>query len=400
MAQYIAPIARLRLMRRLSALAVLCAVLLSATTSVDGAAPSVPAYTSPQQIYDMNAPAVVVIALFNAQGEVVTLGSGFIVTSTGVIVTNQHVIEPRAGTRLVIMLPRGDRFEDVAIIHVDARRDFAVLKIKASGLPAVTLGASATVRVGDAVFALGNPKGLVLTFTQGIVSALRLDAQAGYSFIQHQAPLSPGSSGGALLNARGEVIGINAFKITGGENLNAAIPIDYVKPYVHDRPSMSYEEYARAQGQVGPPSPTARPTVPAPPGGMLIAGGRGIGAIAIGMERDDVIATLSTERLSSRDEAGGISDVWPDSAGPYGGLFMRSGISGLVDLVGVSNNPRFTTREGLHASSSEADVRAALGVPSRVESVAGLTHFYYDASGIRFSLFQGAVLVIVVYPPW
>ncbi len=239
----------------------------AAPAASPGSAPSL------QQLFKQSAPAVVLITQLNAAGKWTSLGSGFVVSSTGVIVTNHHVIAPDAGAvKLTINLPRGDVYTDVRIIYAEARRDFAVLSIKAAGLPTIRIGNSDTVEVGDQVVAIGNPQGLELTFTSGIVGSVRLDPSNGYRFIQHQAPISHGSSGGPLLNMQGEVIGINTFSFTEGQNLNGAVPINYVKPYFGDSAGMSWERFANVPAAVPPPhtsSSAAPPTPPPPP----VAGG-------------------------------------------------------------------------------------------------------------------------------
>jgi hypothetical protein len=183
-----------------------------------------------------------------------------------VIVTNHHVIAPDAGAvKLTIKLPRGDVYTDVRIIYAEARRDFAVLSIKAVGLPTLRIGDSDTVEVGDQVVAIGNPQGLELTFTSGIVGSVRMDPSKGYRFIQHQAPISHGSSGGPLLNMQGEVIGINTFSFTDGQNLNGAVPINYVKPYFGDPAGMSWERFAHVPAAVTAPQTSSTATAPTPP---------------------------------------------------------------------------------------------------------------------------------------
>lgn len=208
------------------------------------AAPALPL----EQIYKENAPAVVLIRMVDAAGKTLSIGTGFVVASSGVIVTNHHVIKPKPGARLVVKLPNGDTYDDVWVIHDEERRDLAVLLIKAVGLPAVKLGDSDKVEVGGQVVALGHPQGLEMTFTAGIVSAIRPMPGKGYRFIQHQTPISPGSSGGPLLNVKGEVVGINTFGFEGGQNLNGAVPVNYVKAYLQEPPKMTYEQYARARG--------------------------------------------------------------------------------------------------------------------------------------------------------
>ena len=165
-----------------------------------------------------------IVSITDFQGE--TIGSGFIVEPSGVIVTNFHVIEA-GGIKVKInkelIIPEG-------ILGVDPIRDIAVLKIKRSNLPTVRLGSIADVRVGDKVFAIGNPLGLEKTVTEGIVSSFRdgLDPliPRGVRVIQFSAEIAPGSSGGALFNYKGEVIGIT----TAGVLISGfgfAIPIDY-----------------------------------------------------------------------------------------------------------------------------------------------------------------------------
>ena len=201
-----------------------------------------------QQIFKENAPAVAVIRIMDAAGKQLALGSGFVTSPSSVIVTNHHVIAPIADGRLVVKLPNGDTYEDVWVIHAEERRDFAVLAIKASGLTTVRLGDSDKVEVGEQVVALGSPQGLEQTFTVGIVSHIRPDPRRGIRRIQHQAPISKGSSGGPLFNMKGEVIGINTWSVEEGQNLNLAVPVNYVKAYLQDPPKMTYEQYARSRG--------------------------------------------------------------------------------------------------------------------------------------------------------
>jgi S1-C subfamily serine protease len=225
-------------------------------------APSAP---SIQELYRRTSPAVVFITQVDAAGKTTSLASGFLVSPNGVVVTNHHVIDPDQGAvHIRVKVPRGDMYTDVRVIYAEQRRDFAVIAIRAMGLPAIPIGDSDKVEVGDRVIAIGNPKGLELTLTEGIVESVRLDPQNGYRFIQHQAPISPGSSGGPLLNMKGEVIGINAFGVRDAQNLNGAIPINYVKPYFNDSPKMAWEEWAHVAAGGGAPPRPASPGAPAP----------------------------------------------------------------------------------------------------------------------------------------
>jgi len=272
------PIHRRRLPGGLAAWGLVLVLLFGAAEASAAPAPSLP------QLFRQSAPAVVLITQLDAAGKWTSLGSGFVVSPSGIIVTNNHVIAPDPGAvRLSIKLPRGDVYTDVRVVYAEARRDFAVLSIKASGLPVIKVGDSDTVEVGEQIVAIGNPEGLELTFTAGIVESVRLDPSKGYRFIQHQAPISHGSSGGPLLNMKGEVIGINTFSIKDAQNLNGAIPINYVTPYFGDAARMTWEEYARvaaATPHPAPPSaPAAAPSAPtAPPGPAAPPAGAGAGS--------------------------------------------------------------------------------------------------------------------------
>jgi hypothetical protein len=164
-----------------------------------------------------------------------------------------------------VRLPNGDEYTDVRVIYAETRRDFAVILIKGTGFQTLKVGDSDGVVVGDSVVAIGNPRGMTSTFTSGIVSSVRIDTEEGYRFIQHQTPISPGSSGGPLLNLRGEVVGINTFMIKDAQNLNGAIPINYAKPYFGDPPTMTWQAYARSVAPTTPPPSSTPPPASRPP---------------------------------------------------------------------------------------------------------------------------------------
>ena len=162
-------------------------------------------------------------------------GSGFIVSSDGYVVTNNHVIKD--ATQVTVVLNDGREFEAV-VKGSDSRTDLAVLKIEADNLPYLTFGDSDALRAGDMVFAVGNPFGLEGTITQGIVSAKGrqdLGIATYEDFIQTDAAINPGNSGGPLLNARGEVIGVNTaiYSRSGGYmGIGLAIPSKMVQPVI------------------------------------------------------------------------------------------------------------------------------------------------------------------------
>lgn len=166
-----------------------------------------------------------------------SLGSGVILDPSGQIVTNHHVIENAA--RIRVQLADG-RSAEAQIIGRDPDTDLALLKIDLPNLPAMRLGRSDTLRVGDVVLAIGNPIGLAQTVTQGIVSATGRD-QLGIAtfenFIQTDAPINPGNSGGALINTRGELVGVNTAiiaKSLGVEGIGFAIPVNLVRGVIDE----------------------------------------------------------------------------------------------------------------------------------------------------------------------
>lgn len=168
-------------------------------------------------------------------------GSGVIISDQGYIVTNNHVVE--GATKLVVSLANGASL-DGRIIGTDPRTDLAVVKIdpqKAGSFTVARLGDSDRVQVGELAVAIGNPLGedFARTVTSGIVSALNRTVIIGeqkFHLLQTDAAINPGNSGGALVNNKGEVIGINSIKIMGQkvEGISFAIPINSVKPIIQD----------------------------------------------------------------------------------------------------------------------------------------------------------------------
>ena len=166
-----------------------------------------------------------------------TLGSGVIVDAQGHIVTNYHVIANAQAIR--VQLADG-RIATPRVVGVDPDTDLAVLQINLPHLPVISFGQSSEVRVGDVALAIGNPLGLSQTVTNGIVSATgreELGISAFDDFIQTDAPINFGNSGGALINSNGQLIGINTAivaKNLGVEGIGFAIPVDMVRGVLHD----------------------------------------------------------------------------------------------------------------------------------------------------------------------
>jgi len=149
-------------------------------------------------------------------------GSGAIISTKGYIVTNVHVIN--GASTISAVTYSGNTYDANTVAGYDSNADIAVLKIDAPGLKSLSFGNSDSLKVGEKVIAAGNPAGLGFTVTEGIVSAFRT-AENGIQYIQTDVPINPGNSGGPLINARGEIVGINNFKVssTGFEGLGFAI---------------------------------------------------------------------------------------------------------------------------------------------------------------------------------
>ena len=162
-----------------------------------------------------------------------SLGSGVIVSSDGYIITNNHVIDK--ADEIVVTLPNDTKEYEAKVIGSDPGTDVAVIKIDAKELPAIAIGSSADLQVGDVVFAIGNPYGVGQTVTQGIISAqnkTNIGINKYENYIQTDASINPGNSGGALVDSRGALIGINTAIISrsgGNQGIGFAIEIDMVK---------------------------------------------------------------------------------------------------------------------------------------------------------------------------
>jgi S1-C subfamily serine protease len=182
------------------------------------------------QVYEHTVPSVVEITVLKRSGHGAQ-GSGVIVKSNGFIVTNYHVIADAVSAR--VQLHNGDIYDTVEIAETDERKDLAVLKIKASDLPSVSLAPFDTIKVGSTLYALGSPRGLEGSLSQGVVSSIRpisdFDSSlSGFRVIQFTAPVSPGSSGGPLVDEFGRLVGVVSSSLTGSQNINLGIPVKYI----------------------------------------------------------------------------------------------------------------------------------------------------------------------------
>src|SRR5262245_43703919 len=188
---------------------------------------------SPSEIAREQSKAVVIIEALDERGSVTGQGSGFIVTPQGAVVTNLHVVQGASSLR--VKLPGGDAYKTSDLVDVDEAKDLAIVKVKGFKLPVATLGDSDKAEIGEPVVAISSPEGLVNSISTGVLSGVRrFDT---HRVFQITAPISQGSSGGALFNSSGEVIGVITYLLKSGQNINFAVPINYARGMIGDHPS-------------------------------------------------------------------------------------------------------------------------------------------------------------------
>jgi serine protease Do len=175
------------------------------------------------------------------------LGSGFFINADGYLITNFHVIEGETELSVEVYHQEGgqltrDVFKQVRIVAINKFHDLSLLKIEDKDAPKfkyVTLGSSDALNVGDQVFAIGSPLGLERTVTSGILSTKTRELE-GELYLQTSTQINPGNSGGPLFNLSGEVVGVTNMKITFGEGLGFAIPVELVKNFLDHRDAFAY----------------------------------------------------------------------------------------------------------------------------------------------------------------
>ena len=225
---------------------------------------STQAFASVSEIALKQKDAVVTIFAFGKEKD--SLGSGFVVSKDGVVVTNYHVAKSCIAEKAtcVVKMESGAFFPVDAVVAVDEENDLALIKVMGKGLPIVRLAQQQSGKLGESVVVIGSPKGLETTVSDGIVSAIRGDGEV----LQITAPISPGSSGSPVFNSKGEVIGVATFTVKEGQNLNFAIPVKFVHRLYREytaSPRTSVKKSAKRVIEPKPDSPKADPPKPAPP---------------------------------------------------------------------------------------------------------------------------------------
>ena len=241
-------------------------------------------------------------------------GSGIIISTNGYIVTNNHVIE---GAKTIKVILNNGKEYDARIVGADPRTDIAVIKVEATDLPTAVIGNSDMLEAGERCVAIGNPLGQELagSLTQGIISALNRTLtveNVTYTLIQTDAAINPGNSGGALVNAYGEVIGINTVKIGSSEieGLGFAIPTKNAMPVIEDLMNFGY---VKGRPQIGVVliyvNEQEANYYNIPSAGLFVSDvSEGSGAATAGIKKGDVILKCNGEAVKSSEEINKIRD--------------------------------------------------------------------------------------------
>ncbi|HEX8670011.1 MAG TPA: Do family serine endopeptidase [Allosphingosinicella sp.] len=289
-----------------------------------------------------------------------SLGSGFIISADGYVVTNNHVVAPsRTGAtveQITVTLPDRREFE-AELVGTDATSDLALLKIRGNNLPYVRFGNSEQVRVGDWVVAIGNPFGLGGTVTAGIVSALHRNIGAGIydRYIQTDASINMGNSGGPMFDLNGNVIGINTALIspTGGNvGIGFAIPAEQARPVIEalrrgQRPQRGYigvslqqldEDIAESLG------------IPKNQGELIRSVTPGGPAARAGIEQGDVVVSVNGQ------------PVTPDQSLAY--LVSRQPVGSRIPLEVIRNGQRRSVTIAVAERPTDEELSRLSGVES------------------------------------
>jgi serine protease Do len=245
--------------------------------------------------------------IFTPRRRAQSLGSGLIIEPTGIVLTNAHVVE--GASRIVVTLRDGRELE-ADLLGSDRDADLAVLKVAARNLPAVSLGRSSDLLIGETVVAIGNPFGLSHTVTMGVLSAVgrTVPSESGErlftDFLQTDASINPGNSGGPLVNILGEVIGINTAIVSGANGIGFAIPADRAQRVVADllrygelRPAWSGARLLTVDAELA-----RRYQLSVRHGALVYKVYPGSPAASAGLQEKDIIVAAGGHPVSTRED--------------------------------------------------------------------------------------------------
>src|SRR5438105_895802 len=235
-----------------------------------------------------------------------SLGSGFVWSTDGIIVTNNHVVE--GASRVSVIFPDGSQV-GAKLIGVDPDSDLAVLRVDSKNLVPAPIGTSADLMIGETVVAVGNPFGLSGSVTTGVVSALgrsvpsKEEGRTFTDFIQTDASINPGNSGGPLLNIEGKVVGINTAIYANAQGIGFAIPVDRARKVIQDllRYGRVHSVWIGAVTATITPEEAKRIGAHTPRGALVARVFTGSPAQAAGVKAGDVITSRGGKPVDSRE---------------------------------------------------------------------------------------------------
>lgn len=277
---------------------------------------------------------------FGGTGETTSSGTGIILTENGYIATNAHVVS--GASEITVYLYDGTEYT-AALCGLNESEDLAVLKIDASNLIAAEIGSSSSLREGELVYAMGNPMGIEFSgsITMGLVSSIDREVQVENStmnLIQHSASISPGNSGGPLINSAGQVVGINSSKIvsTGTEGMGFAIPIDSAMPILEQLKEGKSTDTTGDTPMLGITGTTVTDEMANAyniPKGVYVYGvDNSKGAYAAGVQSGDIITAIDGKQITTMDELNEVKNQ--HKAGDTVVLSIyRGGLTGNLEVV-------------------------------------------------------------------
>jgi len=292
------------------------------------------------------------------------VGSGFILTPDGFVMTNAHVVE---GADEVMVTLTDKREFKARIVGSDKRTDVAVVKIEAAGLPAVKIGDVSRLKVGEWVLAIGSPFGLENTVTAGIVSAKQRDTGDYLPFIQTDVAINPGNSGGPLLNLRGEVIGINSqiYSRSGGfMGISFAIPIDEAMRVADQLRSSGRVIRGRIGVTIAPVTKEVAESIGlGKPAGALVQGVESGGpAEKAGIEAGDIIVKVDGKAVEKSVDLPRIIGAAKPGSRTTLQLFRRGATKDVNVVVAEFEADRPVRRAQTEPGSSAPPAKTALGL--------------------------------------
>jgi serine protease Do len=282
-----------------------------------------------------------------------SLGSGLIIDANGMVVTNAHVIE---GASRIVVTTLDGRELDADLLGSDRDADLAVLKVKARNLPAIPLGRSGDLMIGETVIAIGNPFGLSHTVTSGVLSAVgrtvpsERAGQVFTDFLQTDASINPGNSGGPLVNVLGEVIGINTAIIQGASGIGFAIPADRARRVVDDllrfgalRPLWTGARLITIDAETAQSA-----NLPVRRGALVLKVYPGSPAAQAGLQEKDVVVAVNGHPVTAREDVA--TALYTAAAGSAVGLDLRRGERTLTVSLKAVQPPQGLGRQVLESN--------------------------------------------------